>query len=314
MSETISEFNINHFLKNIETKAVLSSQSEQGQLLVPQDFSEKIFANINNNNFFHQHAQKMQTNAHEMNIVINNSALDLKTLWAAENEKTQDQKYSLNTKKIPVHSLRTNLMITEEMINDSKTNLEQFFLDYVSNQVLQAELLAFLYGDGKKQPEGILTNKDVHCCKVSLIPDKQEQQIKQDPQLSIDQIFGFLYAMYSQLNKNARSNAIWIMSRPIVTQILNNNRNNSFYYIIINNQQQMSFLGLPVYIGDEMIEEDLAVLANLKMGYLIVERADINLFKNPYSNYPNITLSFVKRIGGAVVDPSCFQIAKLVGD
>jgi HK97 family phage major capsid protein len=69
-------------------------------------------------------------------------------------------------------------------------------------------------------------------------------------------------------------------------------------------------LNLPVFVVESLKEEDMAIIVDLKNAYCIVDRADISIFKDPYSNKPDIEFYFSKRLGGAPINSNALVIVK----
>jgi HK97 family phage major capsid protein len=81
---------------------------------------------------------------------------------------------------------------------------------------------------------------------------------------------------------------------------------------LLLNQPDM-LLGYPVILSDDMPtarpgEASVPmVLANFQKGYMVVDRHDMRLLRDPYSSKPFVEFYASKRVGGDVVDFDAFK-------
>ncbi len=75
-----------------------------------------------------------------------------------------------------------------------------------------------------------------------------------------------------------------------------------------------TLLGYPVVEAEDM--PDIAVnslsiaFGNFQAGYVIAERSDTSILRDPFSNKPFVHFYAVKRIGGAVANSEAIKLMK----
>jgi len=78
--------------------------------------------------------------------------------------------------------------------------------------------------------------------------------------------------------------------------------------------QPATLLGYPVVEAEDMpdIAENSCAIAfgNFQAGYLITERAETAILRDPYSNKPFVTFYATRRIGGCVSDSEAIKLMK----
>ena len=79
--------------------------------------------------------------------------------------------------------------------------------------------------------------------------------------------------------------------------------------------QPATLLGYPVVEAEDM--PDIAANAlsiafgNFRLGYLVAERSETAILRDPYSNKPFVGFYATKRIGGAVVNAEAIKVLRM---
>ncbi len=270
-----------NWLQDIETKGLIDGKS----FILPQDISEFLHADIKDISFFRKHGISIQTNLDSIDIIKNYGQYETK--WASEEEPrkpTEFPKFEKTT--VPTFAVYAKPIISQRLLEDFFSDIEETIRQQVTESITMAEIEAFLYGDGKNKPKGILTSEKI-----------QRLTIKEN------NILAAIMESFSKLENIYRKDAIWVINRSIADAIYNIKIQNLLFMAPnINGKMEMNLLGLPIYISDQMKENDLMLLINIKKSYCIVDRKDISLLKDPYSNKPMVELYFQKRVGGEILD------------
>ena len=78
--------------------------------------------------------------------------------------------------------------------------------------------------------------------------------------------------------------------------------------------QPDTLLGYPVVEAEDMPDiaaNSLSIaFGNFKAGYLIAERTETNILRDPYSNKPYVHFYATKRLGGAVTNSEAIKVMK----
>ena len=82
--------------------------------------------------------------------------------------------------------------------------------------------------------------------------------------------------------------------------------------------QPATLLGYPVVEAEDMpdIAADAPAIAfgNFQAGYLITERAETAILRDPYSNKPFVTFYATRRVGGCVSDSEAIKLMKFAAN
>jgi HK97 family phage major capsid protein len=294
-SVKISQLNFNNLIRGLETKS-LKTYDSSGSYVFPPNFLDNLIGdNIKNNNFFYKYSQYFKIESSELHLIKHDDECNYDDIWAIEGEPISKKDSAINKKIIRTYAMKLIISLTEEMINDTNIDLENYFTNTLNHIMYNVEKKAFLVGDGKTQPEGILSSLNDKSSKTKLGEEKN--------------LYNCLYEMYLKMEESYRENAIWIVNRKVFMELISSKNidviNKHVSNLNISNIG-MSLLNLPIYLHDEDTQVK-CVLANLKHGYAIAERNGIKLMKDPYSNKPHVDFCISKKIGGGKLRENCFQ-------
>ena len=77
-------------------------------------------------------------------------------------------------------------------------------------------------------------------------------------------------------------------------------------------------LGYPVVEAEDMPDIAAGSLSiafgNFRAGYLIAERTETNILRDPYSNKPYVHFYATKRLGGAVTNSEAIKLMKFAAN
>jgi HK97 family phage major capsid protein len=195
--------------------------------------------------------------------------------------------------RIPVHTIRGYVDITNEDLEDSDYNLEAIFADEVAEAIGALEGNTFISGNVTTRPEGILTNANVG-----------NSNSGNDTTLAAD---GFITAFFTPKTIYTR-NFKWIMARATMATVakLKNNQND---YLL----RRLGDSPVWSIMGADVVEcVDMPAVANaaypvaygdFRQGYEIVDRTGITILRDPFIQAANgaVRFHFRKRVGGKVM-------------
>ncbi|XVN43253.1 MAG: phage major capsid protein [Candidatus Rickettsia vulgarisii] len=76
---------------------------------------------------------------------------------------------------------------------------------------------------------------------------------------------------------------------------------------------KQTMFGIPVICVSEMpvLQQNNTIMAlgDFKEGYKIVDRSNINIMRDPYTNKPFVKFYAVKRVGGDVINEKAIKLA-----
>ncbi len=208
----------------------------------------------------------------------------------------------IKKKKIECHELYAQPMMTQKLLDDAIINVEQWIVDSLSIAFLEKEEEAFLFGNGKNQPSGIVSGMT------------KKNTITAD--LSYANILRLLNTLPDAFLKNAH----FMMHRETLYELqkLEDVNAHSIYQSKISEKIPEAILGIPVVCNNALpsvshynADLPLIILGNFYHGYLILDRSEIDVMQDPYTNKPFVNFYAIKRVGGEVINENAFAFLKI---
>jgi HK97 family phage major capsid protein len=133
---------------------VLETGNDQsGGYLVPETYDSRLIIALEEENVVRKLGTKLKTTGeHKINIAATKPA----AAWIDEGGALQFADASFAQLVLDAHKLHVAVKVTEELLYDNAFNLEGYLLDQFGKALGNAEEDAFLNGDGKGKPLGLL--------------------------------------------------------------------------------------------------------------------------------------------------------------
>lgn len=207
----------------------------------------------------------------------------------------------------------TNVAITQRLLDDGP-NIGSYVVRKIGEAFGSAEGEDFITGDGINRPEGFLNgtindlNDDTRTFgDLKYIPSGAASSLLADS----------LITMVHDLKNAYRRNGVFVMNSATLADVRKLQDSNGQYLFQprLSEKNPDTLLGYPIEIDDFMpdIVENAYPIAfgDWKAGYLIVDRINIKLLRDPYSNKPFVHLYATKRVSGKVVDSNAIRVMKI---
>ncbi len=281
-------------IDNMEIKSFSSSENQGEGLIIPS-LEKRIISNLALSCPVRRLANVITISSNALELVIQEK--DFKSGWVAEvAERVEMDTPQLIRKKIPVHELYAQPKATQRLLDDVAINFEQWLEEQLTDSFSRAENSAFLNGDGNNKPEGIIINNKI-----------KKNKFKED-KLSIQDLIDLI----STLDEKFLQNSAFLMNRLVFAKIqsLVDGSGRLIWQPSTNEKRLDTIFGIPVFCCSELpVEENnqLIILGDFKAGYQIVDRSNITVVRDPYTEKPFIKFYAVKRVGGAVICPDAFK-------
>ncbi len=229
---------------------------------------------------------------------------DIAAEWGDERSVAPETD-AFNRKTIKVNELTAQPKITQKMIDDDAVDHESWIAELLSDIFLSKEDNAFLYGDGKDKPVGILSYPEgTDTNSIESISDNGEVSFE-----NLLKLQALLGGKYERSGETA-----FITSKKVLAKI-RSIKDGSGRYIWTPGAMTGKYdciFGAPILSTSEMnSENNVVIYGNLKKGYQIVDRSDIKIQRDPYSSKPFVVFFATKRVGGDVIDTRAIKILKL---
>ncbi|MFN3747365.1 MAG: phage major capsid protein [Sphingorhabdus sp.] len=214
--------------------------------------------------------------------------------------------------------LYANPAATQAMLDDAQFDVEAWLADEIATQFAKAEGTAFVNGDGIDKPKGFLTytiaatgDATRSFGQLQYVPVGAASDFPAtNPQ---DKLLDLVHALRAPY----RQGAVWVMNSATLAKIRKFKTSDGAFVWqpgLVTGQPD-TLLGYPVVESEDM--PDIAAnttpiaFGNFKAGYLVAERSETNILRDPYSNKPYVNFYATKRIGGAVSNSEAIKLLKI---
>ncbi|HMS21601.1 phage major capsid protein [uncultured Sphingorhabdus sp.] len=214
--------------------------------------------------------------------------------------------------------LYANPAATQAMLDDAQFDVEAWLADEIATQFAKAEGTAFVNGDGVDKPKGFLTytvaatgDATRAFGQLQYVPVGAASDFPTtNPQ---DKLLDLVHALRAPY----RQGAVWVMNSATLAKIRKfKTSDGAFVWTpgLVTGQPD-TLLGYPVVESEDM--PDIAAnsmpiaFGNFRAGYLVAERSETNILRDPYSNKPYVNFYATKRIGGAVSNSEAIKLLKI---
>lgn len=283
-----------------EKKELTVSDDTTGGYLAPNEYVQDIIDDVVEYSPVREVAKVRETSQRALEWPAKDGHLSAK--WVGETESRDETTgTSWRLEEVPTHELEALVKISRQNLEDSVFDLESELRDEFSEQFGVAEGAAFVEGNAVKKPEGILENSD-----ISNISSGSSGSIGADD----------LIDLFYEPKSDYADNGVFLLNRSTVKQI-RKLKDSSGQYLWqpgmggIDSSSPATILGRPYIECTDMPEvsdgNDAVVFGDFSSGYLIVDRTDMTVVRDPYSSKPLVEFEAYKRVGGQVVLPEAIK-------
>ncbi|MCU6455867.1 phage major capsid protein [Sphingomonas sp. A2-49] len=216
----------------------------------------------------------------------------------------------------PMGELYANPSASQAMLDDAAFDVEAWLAAEIAIEFAKAEGAAFVNGNGVNRPRGFLaqpisTAKDGSrpLGTLQYLPSGAASDFGTAPDERLVDLVQSLRAPY-------RQGASFVMNASTLARIrkFKSADGMPLWQPSLAGGQPASLLGYPVVEAEDMpdIGANASAIAfgNFRAGYLIAERAETAILRDPYSNKPFVGFYATKRIGGCVADSEAIKLMK----
>lgn len=216
----------------------------------------------------------------------------------------------------PMGELFANPSASQAMLDDAAFDVEEWLAGEIAAEFARAEGAAFVNGDGVNRPRGFLrvpiaaTGDAVRAFgTLQYLPSGTAGNFGADAGERLIDLVQMLRAPY-------RQGACFVMNAATVARIrkLKTLDGRFLWAPGMVAGQPATLLGYPVVEAEDMpdIAADATAIAfgNFRAGYLVAERNETVILRDPYTNKPFVTFYATKRIGGCVSDSQAIKLMR----
>lgn len=238
--------------------------------------------------------------------------------WASETATRPETATPTFNEIVPSFGeLYANPAATQAMLDDAAFDVEGWLAGEIATEFAKAEGAAFVNGNGTNKPRGFLTAPTAVSSDGTrpfgtlqyIASGAAGAFVASNPQDRLVELMHALRAPY-------RQGASWVMNASTLATIRKfKTTDGAFIWQPgMAAGQPDTLLGYPVVEAEDMPDiaaNSLSIaFGNFKAGYLIAERTETNILRDPYSNKPYVHFYATKRLGGAVTNSEAIKVMK----
>lgn len=302
-------------LLELASKSLSSMNDADGGYLIPQIIHHHFGKQIEDFSPLRRLASVMTISGSAVDLLIDKNIAEVG--WVTEvEERKETSSPQLNKIRIPVHELYAKPRATQKLLDDASIDIETWLGNAIASKMAQAENYAFVAGDGQAKPKGFMTystaaKNNWTWGTFEHIETGHKGAFAEDAEA--DTLIDCINALKPEYHKGA----VWVMSRSAhaVARKIKDRSGHYLWQPSFSEGVQPLLLGYPVEIVDEMpplvFEHESASIAfgNFKEAYQIVDRAGLNVLRDPFSAKPYVEFYATKRVGGDVIN---FEALKVI--
>jgi HK97 family phage major capsid protein len=216
----------------------------------------------------------------------------------------------------PFGELYANPAASQAMLDDSAFDVEAWLAQEIATEFARAEGSAFVAGNGVNRPKGFLASP-------TSAQGDHLRAFGTLQYLATGAVGGFgadpadrLIDLVQALRPPYRQGAAFVMNSATASAIRKfKTADGAFLWQAgLSAGQPDTLLGYPVVEAEDMpdVAADSVSIAfgNFRAGYLIAERTETQILRDPYTNKPFVHFYATKRIGGQVANSEAIKLLK----
>ncbi|KEZ12172.1 HK97 family phage major capsid protein [Sphingobium yanoikuyae] len=238
--------------------------------------------------------------------------------WASETgARAETGTPSFNEIAPPSGELYANPAASQAMLDDAQFDVEGWLAGEIAREFAAAEGAAFVNGNGTNKPKGFLTYTTTsEADSVRAFGSLQYVASGAAGAFAGSNPQDKLIDLVQSLRAPYRQGASFVMNSATLAAIRKMKTSDGAFIWQpgLAAGQPATLLGYPVVEAEDMPDiaaNSLSIaFGNFQAGYVIAERSDTSILRDPFSNKPFVHFYAVKRIGGAVANSEAIKLMK----
>ena len=214
--------------------ALQEGTDSEGGYLVPDEFERTLVEALEEENIFRKLAHVINTSSGDRKIPV--VASKGTASWVDEEGTIPDSDDSFSQVSIGAYKLGTLIKVSNELLNDSVFNLEQYISKEFARRIGSKEEDAFFNGNGTGKPIGIFNATGGAQTGVTTASATE---------IKADEVIDLFYSLKAPYRKNA----VWVLNDATVKAIrkLKDGQGNYLWQPALTSDTPDTLLGRPVY-------------------------------------------------------------------
>jgi HK97 family phage major capsid protein len=301
-------------LHEYERKSLSTASDGDGGYLVPSGLHNRLYQTLQTASVMRGLANVREVSTSSLELLIDKGAADAG--WVAETQEREETNTpELIKTQIPAHEMYARPRATQKLLDDSMVNVDEWLAQKISQKMAAMENEAFLSGEGKIRPKGILSYETVK--KENWEWGKLEE-IKTGANGGFkEKAVDVLLHLFHSLKTPYLSGASWLMSRTAQFELRTLKDRDNHRYLWeppLGGMPNPTLLGYPVVVCDDMPglisgrASKSIIFGNFKEAYQIVDRMGTRVLRDPYSAKPYVEFYTTRRVGGAILNFEALKV------
>ncbi|WP_294354175.1 phage major capsid protein [uncultured Sphingomonas sp.] len=299
----------------IETKAFTGVIGDAGGYAIPKEIDAVIDATLKSASPIRSIASVVQVGSAGYRKLVTTGGTP--SGWAAETDARPATATPVFAEIAPpMGELFANPSASQAMLDDALFDVEGWLAGEIAAEFAKAEGAAFVNGNGVNRPRGFLQAATSNAGDATrafgtlqyLASGAAGDFGSGAPERLID--------LVQSLRAPYRQGACWVMNASTAARIrkFKTADGQFLWQPSLTSGQPATLLGYAVVEAEDMPDiaaNSLSIaFGNFKAGYLIAERSETNVLRDPYSNKPFVTFYATKRVGGCVSNSEAIKLMK----
>ena len=299
----------------VETKAFTGISGDAGGYAVPREIDAVIDATLKAISPIRSIANVVKVGSAGYRKLVTTGGTP--SGWAAETgARTETATPTFVEIAPPTGELYANPSASQAMLDDAQFDVEEWLAGEIALEFAKAEGAAFVNGNGTNRPRGFLqqpvaTTGDATRAFGTLqyIASGAAVDFGSNPQDRLIDLVQSLRGPY-------RQNGSFVMNAATLARIrkFKTTDGQFLWQPSLAAGQPATLLGYPVVEADDMPDVAANALSiafgDFRAGYLVAERTETVILRDPYSNKPFVNFYATKRVGGCVTNSEAIKLMK----
>ena len=299
----------------VETKAFTGISGDAGGYAVPREIDAVIDATLKAISPIRSIANVVKVGSAGYRKLVTTGGTP--SGWAAETgARTETATPTFVEIAPPTGELYANPSASQAMLDDAQFDVEEWLAGEIALEFAKAEGAAFVNGNGTNRPRGFLqqpvaTTGDATRAFGTLqyIASGAAGDFGSNPQDRLIDLVQSLRGPY-------RQNGSFVMNAATLARIrkFKTTDGQFLWQPSLAAGQPATLLGYPVVEADDMPDVAANALSiafgDFRAGYLVAERTETVILRDPYSNKPFVNFYATKRVGGCVTNSEAIKLMK----
>ena len=300
----------------VEMKSLSGASGGEGGFAVPREIDGVIAATLRSLSPIRSIATVVQTGSSGYRKLIATGATGAG--WVGETAARPETATRSFAEIVPPSGeLYANPAASQAMLDDAVFDVEDWLADQIAREFAVAEGTAFVNGNGTNRPKGILTYPTTsEIDSIRAFGTVQHLATGTAGAFPAANPQDRLVELVHSLRPPYRQGATWVMNSDTLSRIRKFKTSDGAFIWQpgLVEGQAATLLGYPVVEAEDMPDiaaNSLSIaFGNFRAGYLIADRGETRILRDPFSNKPFVHFYATKRVGGAIVDSQAIKLMK----